>query len=118
MIKRVTVNHSERTYFNDYSDIRSDEMCGVTDEKVERAIDKLCRRYRTNQLCDCMHVENEDGSGWRLMFDYDPELFDRGIHIKGLRLRHYLTFRTDSWDTDAHVSASYAKRAILGKEQL
>jgi hypothetical protein len=114
MISKVLVNHAERTYFNDYEDIRSDTMCGVTNEKVLKAMDKLVRRYRKHWLCDCMFVENDDGSGWRLMYGYDPELFDKGVQEKSLRLRHYTNYRTGSWDTEENVSLTYAKQAIVG----
>ena len=114
MITDVRVNFTERTYFNDYNDVRSDTMCGVTLEKVERAIDKLVRRYRKHQLRDCMFVANDDNTGWRLCYDYDRELFDKGVHTVFLRLRHYTNMSTESWDTEKSVSVAYAKSAIMG----
>lgn len=46
MITNVIVNHTERNYFNDYDETRSDVMCGVDYDKLCRAIDKLHRRHR------------------------------------------------------------------------
>lgn len=115
-ITEVTVNHTERNYFNDYSEIRSDVMTGVTNEKVSRAIDKLHRRYRDKGECDCMFVRNADGTGWRLMYGYNPYTFDERHSVKELRIRHITNMNTDSWDTEERVSLSKAKRLILGAE--
>lgn len=117
MIEQVTVNHTERNYFDDYNETRTDTMTGVDDGKVLAAIDKLVRRYRSKGECDCIFVTNDDGSGWRLVYDFDPELFDRGVTKKFLRLRHYTNMRYDSWDTENSVTVPRAKRAIIGKEQ-
>lgn len=117
MIKQVTVNHTERNYFNDYNEIRTDRITGVTLAKVYKAIDKLVRRYKSNGRTDCMFVTNDDGSGWRLVYDFDPELFEKGVHEKFLRLRHYTNISVDSWDTEENVSVAYEKQAITGKEQ-
>lgn len=115
-ITDVLVNHTERNYFDDYSEIRSDYMTGVTPEKVEKAINKLARRHRRG-LYDCMFVKNGDGTGWRLTYDFDPELFEKGVHEKFLRLRHYTNMGTDSWDYEESVSVAYAKKAIIGEGQ-
>lgn len=112
MIERVIVNHTERNYFNDYDELRSDEMVGVDAEKVSKAIDKLHRHYRTKGECDVLLVTNSDGTGWRLMYDFIAT--DRP---KELRLRHYTSMRYNSWDTDQSVSVAYAKDAIIGEEQ-
>ena len=118
MISEVIVNHEERNYFNDYSEIRSDHMCGVEDDKVIKAIDKLVRRYKDkyNPRRDCMFVINEDGSGWRLMFDHDRDLLEKGVEQRFLRLRHFTNVSISSWDTEETVSVAYAKQAILGRE--
>lgn len=116
-ISEVTVNHTERNYFNDYDEIRRDEMVCITAERVAKAIDKLVRRYRSKKECDVLFVTNSDGTGWRLMYDIDPELFERGIEEKGLRLRHYTSMRYNGWDTDENVSVTYAKEAIIGEER-
>jgi hypothetical protein len=116
-ISEVTVNHTERNYFNDYDEIRRDDMVCITAEKVAKAIDKLVRRYRSKKECDVLFVTNSDGTGWRLMYDIDPELFERGIEKKGLRLRHYTNMRYNGWDTDECVSVTYAKEAINGEER-
>lgn len=113
-ITDVLINHTERNYFDDYSEIRSDHMTGVTPEKVEKAIDKLARRHRRG-LYDCMFVTNDDGTGWRLTYDFDPELFEKGVHEKFLRLRHYTNMGIDSWDCEEGVSVTYAKQAIIGE---
>lgn len=116
MIERVIVNHTERNYFNDYDELRSDEMIGIDADKVSRAIDKLVRRYRSNQECDCMFVKNDDDTGWRLMYGYDERCFDPKTSKKTLRLRHYTVYSADSWDTEETVSVARAKRAIVGSE--
>ena len=82
-ITYVTVNHEERNYFNDYDEIRRDEMVCITADKIAKAIDKLARRYRSKKECDVLFVTNSDGTGWRLMYDIDPELFERGIEESG-----------------------------------
>jgi hypothetical protein len=117
MISKVIVNHDERNYFNDYEEVRSDEMMGVEPEKLVKAIDKLVRRYHSGNRIDCMFVKNDDGTGWRLMYDIDPELFERGVEEKVLRLRHYTSMAYNSWDTDVCVSVMYAKKTIIGEEQ-
>lgn len=118
MIEQVIVNHVERNYFNDYGEMRSDQMVGIEPEKVAKAIDKLCRRYRNSDGYerDCMLVTNDDGSGWRLWYDYDPELFEKGVTLRALRLRHFTDMRHDSWDTEENVSIAYAKQAIIGED--
>jgi hypothetical protein len=115
-ITEVEVNHTERNYFNDYDEIRRDEMLHVTAEKVAKAIDKLVRRYRSKGEGDVLFATNSDGTGWRLMYDIDPELFERGIEEKGLRLRHYTSMMYNGWDTDETVSVAKAKERILGGE--
>lgn len=116
-ITEVVVNYTARNYFNDYDETRSERMTWVEPEKVSKAIDKLVRRYRSKKECDVLLVTNSDGTGWRLMYDIDPELFEKGIEEKGLRLRHYTNMRYNSWDTDENVSVTYAKEAIIGEEQ-
>jgi hypothetical protein len=116
-ITNVTVNHTERNYFNDYDEVRTDRITEVTLVKVLKTIDKLVRRYRSSGRTDCMFVTNDDGTGWRLVYDFDPELFDKGITKKYLRLRHYINMSADSWDTEENVSVAYAKQAISGKER-
>lgn len=117
MITRVVVNYIERNYFNDYDEIRSDEMVGIEREKVCKAIDKIHRRFKAKGECDCMLVINEDGTGWRLWYDTDPELVEKGIILRFLRLRHFVNMRTDSWDTEESVSLAYAKQTIIGEEE-
>ena len=114
MISRVIVNHTERNYFNDYDEIRSDEMVGVEPEKVAKAIDKIHRRFKAKGECDCMLVINGDGTGWRLWYDTDPELVEKGVIQRFLRLRHFVNMMADSWDTEESVSLAYAKKAIIG----
>ena len=116
-ITEVMVNHTERNYFNDYDEIRSDEMVSITAVKVSKAIDKLVRRYHSKKECDVLFVTNSEDTGWRLMYDLDPELFEKGIEEKWLRLRHYTSMRYNGWDTDENVSVTYAKKAIIGEEQ-
>lgn len=117
-IATVTVNHEERNFFNDYGEIRSDMMVGVEPEKVARAIDKMVRRHRKDRLIlDCMLVQNHDNTGWRLMYGYDPELFEKGIEERFLRLRHYTDWYSQSWDTEESVSVAAAKKAILGGQE-
>jgi hypothetical protein len=116
-ITEVVVNYTAWNYFDDYDEIRSERMAWVEPEKVSKAIDKLVRRYRNRRECDCMFVKNENGTGWRLMYDIDPELFESGIEEKGLRLRHYTNMRHSIWDTDETVSVAKAKERILGGEQ-
>lgn len=116
MIKSVTVNHVERNYFDDYEEVRSDKMIGVSAEKVAKAIDKLARRFRNRQICDCLFANNDDGSGWRLMYDFDCKTFDPNTSTRELRLRHYLNTETNSWDTEEVVTVAKAKRMILGEE--
>lgn len=116
MIQTVTVNHAERNYFNDYEDVRSDRMTGVSAEKVAKAIDKLARRFRSRQTCDCLFVDNDDRSGWRLMYDFDSKTFDPKSSVRELRLRHYVNTETSSWDTEEVVTVTKAKRMILGEE--
>lgn len=116
-ITEVVVNYTARNYFNDYDEIRRDEMVCITAEKITKAIDKLHRRYRTKGECDVLFVTNSDGTGWRLVYDFDPELFDKGVAEKYLRLRHYTNMSADSWDTEDNVSVAYAKQAIIGEGQ-
>lgn len=114
MITKVRVNHIERNYFNDYDEVRSDEMIRPTAEKTAKAIEKLVRRYRSKGECDVLFVTNSDGTGWRLTYDFDPELFEKGIETKALRLRHYINMRYNSFEADENVSVAYAKKAIIG----
>lgn len=116
-IRKVIVNYTERNYFNDYDEIRVDEMIGVDADKVSRAIDKLVRRYRSKQECDCMFVKNDDDTGWRLMYGYDERHFDPKTSRRTLRLRHYTVYSADSWNTEETVSVARAKECILGGEQ-
>ncbi len=116
-ITEVVVNYTARNYFNDYNETRSERMTWIEPQKVSKAIDKLVRRYRSNQECDCMFVKNNDGTGWRLVYDLDPELFEKGIAKKYLRLRHYTNMSADSWDTEDNVSVAYAKQSIIGEGQ-
>ena len=115
-ITEVVVNYTARNYFNDYDETRSDRMTWVELEKVSMAIDKLVRRYRSNQECDCMFVKNDDDTGWRLMYGYDESHFDPKTSKRTLRLRHYTVYSADSWDTEEKVSLAKAKRLILGGE--
>lgn len=108
-IRNVRVNHSESNYFNDGEEIRTDEMLFPSAEKVARAIDKLVRRYRSRKECDVLFVTNDDGTGWRLMYDTASMSEPRK-----LRLRHFTSMRHNSWDTDENVSVTYAKEAIIG----
>lgn len=116
MIANVFVNHTERNYFDDYSEIRNDVMVGVSKEKVIKAIDKLVRRYRKDGTCDCMFFESDDNTGFRLMYDYD---YSRNFEDadKQLRLRHYTNWKSGSWDSEKVVTAAEAKRTIIGKEE-
>ena len=113
-ITSVHVNHEERNYFDDYSEIRSDDMIGVTDEKVSKAIDKLQRRYRRCGICDCMFVSYSDGTAYRLMYGYDESNFNPATSSKELRLRHYTNYQYGSCDVEKVVTPSEAKRMILG----
>ena len=112
-ITEVTVNYSDRNYFNDYDEFRSDSILGIDETKIIRAIEKLHRRFVKSEKTDCMFITNEDGTGWRLMYDYDRENFDPKKSKKELRLRHYVKMSTDSWDTEEPVSLAKAKRLIL-----
>lgn len=116
-ITEVVVNYTVRNYFNDYDELHSDEMIGVDADKVSRAIDKLVRRYRSKQVCDCMFVKNDDDTGWRLMYGYDERHFDPKTSRRTLRLRHYTVYSVDGWDTEETVSVARAKECILGGEQ-
>lgn len=116
-ITEVVVNYTARNYFNDYDETRSDRMTWVELEKVSKAIDKLVRRYRSGQECDCMFVKNDDGTGWRLMYGYDERRFDPKNSKRTLRLRHYTVYSADSWDTEETVSVARAKECILGGKQ-
>jgi hypothetical protein len=116
-ITEVVVNYTSRNYFNDYDELRSDEMIGVDADKVSRAIDKLVRRYRNSQECDCMFVKNDDDTGWRLMYGYDERSFDPKTSKRTLRLRHYTVYSVDGWDTEETVSVARAKECILGGKQ-
>jgi len=113
MIKKVSVNHEERNYFNDYTELRTDQMVAITPEKVTSAVNKLVRRHK-NGHDDCLFVINDDDTGWRLGYDYDPELIRHGVFEKCLRLTHYTHVSTDSWDSEENVSVAYALNAILG----
>ena len=115
-ITEVVVNYTARNYFNDYDETRSERMTWVEPEKVSKAIDKLVRRYRNSQECDCMFVKNDDGTGWRLMYGYDERRFDPKTSKRNLRLRHYTVYSADSWDTEQTVSVARAKECILGGE--
>lgn len=114
MITKVVVNHAERNYFDDYSELRSDTMTYVDAKKVCKAIDKLVRRYRNNLKCDCLLVENDDGTGWRLWYAYDEKHFDPKTSRKELRLRHFTSWEHQGWDTEEAVTVAQAKRRILG----
>jgi sugar phosphate isomerase/epimerase len=116
-ITEVVVNYETRNYFDDYNEIRSDHMTWVKPEKVLRAIDKLVRRYRNHQTCDCMFVKNDDDTGWRLMYGYDERRFDPKTSKRTLRLRHYTVYSIEGWDTEETVSVARAKECILGGEQ-
>ena len=110
-VDKVTVNHYERSYFDDYDELRSDEMLVPSTENVRKTIDKMVRRFRRNNKSDVLFVKYADGSGYRLMYAYD----DEGIRPNmELRLRHYLNMRHDSWDTDEVVSIARAKKLICG----
>lgn len=103
---KVTVNHEERNYFNDYDEIRTDEMMFVTSEKVSRVIDKLVRRHKNNND-DVLFITYDDGTGYRLMYDRDGE---GGEHLV---LRHYSNMKYNSWVSDSVVRPSRAKKLIL-----
>lgn len=119
-IKRVTVNHVERNYFDDYDELRSDTMAFVSGEKVARAIDKMVRRHARRGEGDCLFIENDDATAWRLCYDYDPELAKEGVYSKVLRMLHYTCLHrgmgTASWDTEETTTATAAKRLIVGEE--
>lgn len=115
-ITEVVVNYTERNYFNDYDETRSERMTWVEFEKVSKAIDKLVRRYRNSQECDCMFIKNDDDTGWRLMYGYDEMRFDPKTSKRTLRLRHYTVYSADSWDTEETVSVARAKECILEGE--
>lgn len=125
MINKVVVNHTERNYFDDYSEIRTDVMSGVEPEKVTKAIDKLVRRFKTHDESDVMFVMYDDDTAYRLAYqtvgmeEYEhPTLgvMYRGGH-NALVLRHYTHYSTNSYDTDNEVTAAKAKRLILEGEQ-
>lgn len=124
MITQVVVNHTERNYFNDYGEIRSDKMVGVTAPKVSSAIDKLARRFRNGEV-DVMLVTNDDNTGYMLRYEkVDMEQYVHptlGTMYRGgydaLRLRHYTYMPSGSWDTEETVSVAKAKRIILGGER-
>jgi len=105
-IKKVTVNHTERNWFGDYDEQRSDEMLFVTEEKVAKAIERLHRRYLWGKEWDCLFVTNDDNTGWRLMHDVGQN--------GSMVLRHYTNMRYGGWDTDQIVGVTKAKRLILG----
>lgn len=119
-IKRVTVNHIERNYFGDYDELRSDTMALVSGEKVARAIDKMVRRHARRGEDDCLFIENDDATAWRLCYDYDPELAKEGVYSKVLRIRHYTRLHRGmgiaSWDTEETTTATAAKRLIVAEE--
>lgn len=117
-ITEVIVNYTERNYFNDYDEVRTDRTTWVTDENVSKAIDKLVRRHRRSdgRNADCMFVTNDDGTGWRLCYDYDRELLKKGVDTHFLMLRHFTNVQTQSWDEEHNVSVTYAKQAIIGGE--
>ena len=113
MIKKVSVNHEERNYFNDYTELRTDQMVAITPEKITHAVNKLVRRHK-NGHDDCLFVINDDNTGWRLGYDYDQRLAKQGVFKKHLRLTHYAHLSTDSWDSEENVSVACALKAILG----
>lgn len=113
MIVKVHINYTERNYFNDYDEIRSDETLSISEEKILKAIDKLHRRYRSSGECDCLLVENDDGTGYRLWYSYDDSDFDQKTSQKQLRLRHLTSWSTGGWDTEETVTVSEAKRRII-----
>lgn len=108
-IKKVTVNHTERNWFGDYDEQRSDEMLLVSEEKVAKAIERLHRRYIGGKEWECLFVTNDDGTGWRLMHD----------KTKGgkMVLRHYTNMEYGGWDTDQIVGVAKAKSLILGQKE-
>lgn len=105
-IIEVTVNHSERNWFGDYDELRSDEMASISKEKVSKAIDKIHRRFASGGHWDVLFVTNDDNTGWRLMHDTDQN----GKMV----IRHYTNMRYGGWDTDQIVGVAKAKRLILG----
>lgn len=107
-ISKVTVNHIDKNWFNDYDELYNDEMILVTDEKVAKAVERLVRRFKGWQKTDVLFVTNEDGTGWRLMYDQDQD------GRLALTLRHYTNMEYGSWDTNEKVSAAKAKKLILG----
>lgn len=114
MITKVIVNHYERNYFNDYDELRHDEMAYITEGVIERAVDKLVRRYRTKGLTDCLFTENHDHTGWRLVYDYEQD--SDTTSKKRLLLRHYTNTVQNSWDIEKVVTPRQAKDKILGRE--
>lgn len=125
MIAKVVVNHTERNYFDDYSEIRTDVMSGAEPEKVTKAIDKLVRRFKTHDESDVMFVMYDDDTAYRLAYQtVDMEEYEHpvlGTLCRGGRdalvLRHYTHYSTNSYDTDKEVTAAKAKRLILEGEQ-
>lgn len=108
-IIRVMVNHTEKNWFGDYVEVRNDEMCFISDEKIAKAIDKLRRMFLSGQKWDCLFVVNDDNTGWRLSND----IGEGGIFV----LTHYVNIEHDSWDTMQYVGVAEAKRVILGQTQ-
>lgn len=122
MITKVVVNHTERNYFGDYDEIRTDRMSGITDEKVAKAINKLVNRFKSRGVQDVMFVYFDDDTAYRLGYQtvgieaYEHPTFGtmyRGGH-DALVLRHYTVSSIDSWDTDEEVTPAKAKHIILG----
>ena len=111
---KVVVNHIERNYFNDYREIRTDAMCIVTAEKLARAIDKLHRRFKRHGCFDCLFADNADGTGWRLCYDYEESDSNERNPAEVLKLRHYTSTHTQSWDYEEAVTVAEAKRRIIG----
>lgn len=125
MITKVVVNHTERNYFNDYDEMRTDRMGAITDEKIAKAINKLVNRFKSRGVKDCMFFCYDDDTAFRLgyqtvgMEQYEHPVFGtmyRGGH-DALVLRHFTHSSTDSWDKEEVVTVAQAKRRILGGEQ-
>lgn len=124
MIEQVVVNYTERNYFNDYDEVRSDRMTSISPEKVRRAIDKLVRRFRGSGTSDVMFVKYSDNTGYRLMYQkvgiksYEHPVL--GTMYKGgedkLTLRHFTNYEYEGWDKEEAVTIADAKRLIIGKE--
>lgn len=124
-ITKVIVNHTERNYFNDYDEIRTDHMLNVSEEKVIKAINRLVNRFKSRGVRDSMFFCYDDDTAFRLgyqtvdMEQYEHPVFGtmwRGGHY-ALVLRHFTHSSTDSWDNEEVVTVAQAKRRILEGEQ-